>query len=112
MDANGADVRHRLEITEREQVFNFVLDTAPKAVRFDPEHDIVKTLKHKRGREGLELELRHAPEAIGRAAAARELGTEGSPQATAALREALLTDKFWGVQSDPANALGRIRTHP
>ena len=110
MDANGGELRHRVEIKEREQVFNFVLDTAPKAVRFDPEHDIVKTLKHKRGREALELELRHAPEAIGRAAAARELGNEGSPQATAALRDALLNDKFWGVQADAATALGSIRT--
>jgi len=45
------------------------------------------------------------------AGAARELGTEGSPQATAALREALLNDKFWGVQSDAATALGSIRTN-
>jgi aminopeptidase N len=110
MDAEGHETRHRVEIKDREQVFNFVMDKAPKAVRFDPEHDIVKTLKHKRGRESLETEIRHAPEAIGRAAAARELGVEGSPQATAALREAMLNDKFWGVQADAATALGAIRT--
>ena len=50
------------------------MDKAPKSVRFDPGFDILKTLKHKRGREALETELRHAPEAIGRAFAARELG--------------------------------------
>jgi len=110
MDAEGRETRHRVEIKDREQIFNFVLDKAPKAVRFDPEHDILKTLKHKRGREALESELRHAPEAIGRAAAARELGIEGSPQATAAIREAMLTDKFWGVQAEAAGALGAIRT--
>ena len=99
-----------MEIKEREQGFTFAMDKAPKAVRFDPEHDILKTLKHKRGREALEAALRHAPEAIGRANAARELGNEGSPQATAALRDAMLTDKFWGVQSDAATALGAIRT--
>ncbi|HEY9157419.1 DUF3458 domain-containing protein [Candidatus Binatus sp.] len=110
MDAEGRETRQRVEIKDREQVFNFVMDKAPKAVRFDPEHDIVKTLKHKRGREALEAELRHAPEAIGRGAAARELGAEGSPQATAALRDAMLTDKFWGVQADAATALGTIRT--
>lgn len=110
MDAEGRETRHRVEIKDREQIFNFVLDKAPKAVRFDPEHDILKTLKHKRGREALESELRHAPEAIGRAAAARELGIEGSPQATAAIREAMLTDKFWGVQAEAAAALGAIRT--
>ena len=110
MDADGHEVRHRVEINAREQGFTFAMDKAPKAVRFDPEHDILKTLKHKRGREALEVVLRHAPEAIGRAAAARELGTEGSPQATAALRDAMLTDKFWGVQGDAATALGTIRT--
>ncbi len=110
MDADGRETRHRVEIKDREQVFNFVMDKAPKAVRFDPEHDILKTLKHKRGREALETELRHAPEAIGRGAAARELGAEGSPQATAALRDAMLSDTFWGVQADAATALGTIRT--
>ena len=110
MDAEGRETRHRVEIKEREQGFTFVLDKAPKAVRFDPEFDILKTIRHKRGREALETELHHAPEAIGRAAAARELGNEGSPQATAALRNALLFDKFWGVQADAATALGAIRT--
>ena len=110
MDADGRETRHRVEIKEREQGFTFAMDKAPKAVRFDPEHDILKTLKHKRGREALEAALRHSPEAIGRANAARELGNEGSPQATAALRDAMLTDKFWGVQADAATALGAIRT--
>jgi aminopeptidase N len=110
MDGDGRETRHRVEIREREQVFNFPCDKAPKAIRFDPAHDIVKTLKHKRSREALELELKHAPEAIGRAAAARELGKEGSPQAAGALRDALLGDTFWGVQADAAAALGEIRS--
>jgi aminopeptidase N len=110
MDADGGETRHRVEIREREHVFFFACDKAPKAVRFDPEHDLVKTLKHKRGREALELELTHAPEAIGRSAAAHELGIEGSPQATAALRTAMLGDRFWGVQAEAAAALGEIRT--
>ena len=110
MDGEGRETRHRVEVREREHVFVFACGQAPKAVRFDPEHDLVKTLKHKRGREALELELARAPEAIGRSAAAHELGLEGSPQATAALRTAMLTDGFWGVQADAAAALGEIRT--
>jgi aminopeptidase N len=110
MDSEGSETRHRVEIKDREQNFNFVAAKAPKAVRFDPEHDILKSLRHKRGREALETELKHAPEAIGRAEAARELGQEGSPQAVAALRTALLEDKFWGVQADAAGALGAVRT--
>jgi aminopeptidase N len=110
MDADGDEIRRRVEIKDKEQVFNFVVDKAPKAVRFDPEHDIVKTLKHKRSREALSLVLKHAPEAIARAGAARDLGKEGSPLATAALKEALLGDIFWGVQADAASALGTIKT--
>ncbi|HXW83178.1 MAG TPA: M1 family aminopeptidase, partial [Candidatus Binataceae bacterium] len=110
MDATGAETRHTVEVRDKEQVFNFPAAKAPKAVRFDPAADVLKTLKHKRGREALELVLKHAPEAIGRGGAARELGKEGSPQATTALRDALLQDQFWGVQADAAAALGEIRT--
>ncbi|MGH7864238.1 MAG: M1 family aminopeptidase [Candidatus Binataceae bacterium] len=110
LDADGVETRHSVEIREREHRFNFASDKAPKAVRFDPGFDVLKTLKYKRSREALELVLRLAPEAIGRADAARELGKEGSPQATAALREALLNDRFWGVQAEAASALAQIRT--
>ncbi len=110
MDADGAEVSHQVEIKERENAFYFPCEIAPKAVRFDPGFDLLKIFKHKRGREALEKVLRHAPEAIGRAEAAHELGKEGSPQAVAALREALLNDKFWGVQADAAAALGTVRT--
>ncbi len=89
MDKDGRETRHRVEVKERENVFHFPCDAAPKAVRFDPEFDVLKTFKHKRGREALEPILKHAPEAIGRAEAARELGKEGSPQAVAALEHAL-----------------------
>jgi aminopeptidase N len=110
MDEDGGETRHRVEIKAKEHNFTFPASDPPKAVRFDPEFDIAKVLKHRRGREALELELKHAPEAIGRAAAARELGAEGSFQAITALREALLRDPFWGVRAEAAAALGTIRT--
>ncbi|HYA34598.1 MAG TPA: DUF3458 domain-containing protein, partial [Candidatus Binataceae bacterium] len=110
MDGEGREVRHRVEVKDREQVFHFPSEKAPKAVRFDPEFDVLKTIKHKRGREALETVLRFASEAIARAKAARELGKDGSPQAVVALRTALLNDAFWGVRADAAGALGTIRT--
>jgi aminopeptidase N len=110
MNEKGRETRHRVEVKAKEHTFNFPSAAAPKAVRFDPEFDIAKTLRHKRGREALELELKHSPEAIGRAAAARELGNEGSFEAVNALRSALLNDPFWGVRADAAAALGTIRT--
>jgi aminopeptidase N len=110
MDKDGKEVRHRIEIKERDNIFHFPAESAPKAVRFDPEFDVLKTFKHKRGREALELVLKHAPEAIGRGEAARELGKEGSPQAVEALKAALMNDPFWGVRADAARALGAVRS--
>jgi len=110
MDADGAESRHQVEIERKEHNFHFPSATAPKAVRFDPAHDVLKTVRHKRSREALETVLKHAPEAIGRAEAASELGKDGSAAAIVALRTAMLTDRFWGVQADAAAALGAIRT--
>jgi aminopeptidase N len=110
MDRDGGEVRHQIEIAAAEQSFSFPFPAAPKAVRFDPAADLLKTLRHKRGREALELVLSKAPEAIGRAEAATDLGDEGGPAAIAALRQALLNDPFWGVRAAAAAALARIRT--
>ncbi len=66
MDGEGRESRHQVEVKEREQVFHFPCEKAPKAIRFDPGFEILKSFKHKRGREALELILGHAPEAIGR----------------------------------------------
>jgi aminopeptidase N len=109
MDTDGKEIRHQVEIREKDNIFHLPAESAPKAVRVDPGFDVLKTFKHKRGREALEKVLTHAPEAIGRADAARELGREGSPKAVAALRDAMLNDKFWGVQADAATALGTVR---
>jgi aminopeptidase N len=110
MDAEGAETRHQVEVDRKEHTFHFPSAKAPRAVRFDPGHDLLKTVKHKRSREALETLLKHAPEAIGRGAAASELGKDGSAAAIAALKTAMLTDRFWGVQADAAQALGAIRT--
>jgi aminopeptidase N len=110
MDKAGAEVRHRVEVREKEHIFNFPRDKAPRAVRIDPAREIVMSLKHKRSREALEAELKFAVEAIGRGGAARELGREGSPAAVDALGTSLKSDAFWGVRSDVVSALGQIRT--
>jgi aminopeptidase N len=110
MDQDGRETRYPVEITRAEQTFHFPCAAAPKAVRIDPGADLLMTLRHKRSREALELLLCHAPEAIGRAQAAADLGAEASPAAVGALRNALMTDPFWGVQAAAAQALAQIRT--
>jgi aminopeptidase N len=48
---------------------------------------------------------------LGRLDAAQALGRLGSPTAVQALRQALLQEKFWGVQSEAARALARVGTN-
>jgi aminopeptidase N len=110
MDGDGVETRHHVEIDKRDQTFNLPAAKAPRAVRFDPGHDVLATVRHKRGREALETILAHAPEAIGRASAATAMGKDGSAAAVEALQRALLNDPFWGVRADAASALGSIRT--
>jgi aminopeptidase N len=110
MDADGSEQRYRVEIVRAEQVVSFAFEAAPKAVIFDPEREILASIKHQRSRQELELILRCAPAAITRADAARELGKEGSPAAVEALSATLFNDRFWGVQAEAAKALGEIRT--
>lgn len=47
---------------------------------------------------------------MGRIEAAQGLGKLGSPEAVEALKQAVLTDPFWGVQSQAAQALGTVKT--
>jgi len=43
---------NRVEVKDRESIFHFPMRVPhPRAVRFDPEFDILKTFRHKRGRE-------------------------------------------------------------
>jgi aminopeptidase N len=53
------------------------------------------------------LQLTEDPNALGRIDAALALGRLGSPGAVQALRQALLKEKFWGVQCEIARALGK-----
>jgi aminopeptidase N len=110
IDETGQERRHRVEVNRAAQAVSFAVEQAPKAFCFDPECEILASVEHKRSRQELEIVLRHAPAAITRANAARELGKEGSPAAVMALSAALFNDRFWGVQAEAAKALGEIRT--
>jgi aminopeptidase N len=94
----------------REQTFRFPLPAKPQTFVFDPNADVLKTVKLAVPGEMLLRQLADEPRVATRIAAARALSTDASPDAVAALAQALDTDRFWGVRAEAAKALGRIRS--
>ncbi|MCP3136192.1 M1 family aminopeptidase [Pyxidicoccus xibeiensis] len=108
---DGADVFHRLEVTEAEHSFLLPCPTAPTQVRVDPRRDVLGTVDVDKA-VGLWLEeLRAAPEPRARTEAATALGKQGGFRAVEALGDALADARlFWGTRAACAKSLGRLRT--
>jgi aminopeptidase N len=104
--------RERVHVVSdaREQTFRFKLPAKPQTFVFDPNADVLKTVKLDVPREMLCRQLADEPRVASRIAAARALATDASPDGVAALAQSLGTDSFWGVRAEAARALGRIRS--
>lgn len=96
-------------VEKREQSFFFSLPGEPKDVRFDPENSVLKTLKFKKPKPMLLLQLASDPEVTGRIFAAEGLAELAEPDATEALGAALKAEPFWGVRVEVARALGKVK---
>ncbi len=99
-----------VEISEKVHNFFFSLPAKPQMVRFDPGHQMLKTVDFKRGKDMLLYQLKNDDDAVGRIDAAKELAKLGTREVVAALKEAVQKDAFWAVQSEAARALGGMRT--
>ena len=106
----GERVAFKVDVTEKQHTFFFALASKPQMLRFDPGHSFLKTVEFKRAKDMLLYQLKHDDDVIGRIDAARELAKLGTQQAIDALKQAVLNDGFWGVQSEAARALGGMRT--
>jgi len=104
--------RERASITcdAREQSFRFPLPAKPQTFVFDPNADVLKTVKLGVPRQMLLHQLASEPLVASRIAAARALASDASPDSVAGLAEALGNDAFWGVRAEAAKALGKIRS--
>ncbi|HNM77240.1 MAG TPA: M1 family aminopeptidase [Tepidiformaceae bacterium] len=100
----------RVEITEREHTFAFPLAARPDLCRVDPYGGILKELEFDKSVGELRLQLRDDDDIGGRQFAARELGKKGGAEATRALEDAVMNDRFWACQAAAAKALGEIKT--
>lgn len=102
----------RVEVIEKEHTFVFPLPVKPDLCRFDPYNFVLKEIDFEKSVAELRFQLATDDDIAGRQYAAAALGKKGGPEAVAALEEAVMHDRFWGVQAAAAKALGAIRTTP
>ncbi|MCK9518372.1 MAG: HEAT repeat domain-containing protein, partial [Dehalococcoidia bacterium] len=105
----GRPQAFRVEVAEAEHTFVFPLAAKPDLCRFDPYNRVLKELEFDKSTAELRLQLGDDDDVWGRATAAKALGKKGGREATEVLAEAVLRDRFWGVQAAAAKALGEIR---
>ncbi|MCW8133484.1 MAG: HEAT repeat domain-containing protein [Planctomycetota bacterium] len=106
----GYDETKAFELREASHTFHLSLPARPSWIGFDPANSIPKTLDLKFDEDQLAAQLREDDDVMGRVYAAQALGKKGTNGAVEALGEALLKDKFWGVQAECAAALAKIHT--
>src|SRR3989338_2321899 len=78
-------------------------------MRIDPENIILKKLEAVKPLSMWIHQLTNDPNVIGRIAAASELAKYGTQKEAKLLGEAMLKDKFWGVQAEIAALLGQMK---
>ncbi len=100
----------RIDVSQKEQSFYFLLKEKPGMVQFDPGYWCLKTLDFTRPKEMLLYQLKHDEDVIGRIQAAQDLAKLDAPDCVEALKEAVLGDAFWGVQVEAARALGAVKS--
>jgi aminopeptidase N len=90
-------------------IFTFPADSAPWMVLFDKGGHVLKSTEfHKEKKEWL-YQLKNASDLADRADAITALGKlKGDDEVVAALGNALLNDKAWGIRANASDALGQL----
>ncbi len=105
LNGNGTSVISDHEITEKEQTLYTSLSSRPNLVMIDPDQTLLAEIKETKSRELWIQQLAKA-DVAGKVRAAEHLGQSKSPMDQEALANALVEEKFWGVQAEVAKALG------
>ncbi len=106
---NGSRQVHKVQVKEKEHSFLFPLSEKPKMVSIDPGNWVLKKLDFAPPKEMLLHQLQHDV-VMGRVFAARALAKHPTQEVVDALRQAALKDAFWGVQSEAAKSLGKMKS--
>jgi aminopeptidase N len=94
-------------VDKKEHLFTFALPAAPELFVLDPDHVLLKKVDIVKSEAMWIVQLTDDPHILGRVDAAKALTGFGGSTVTQALRQALMKEKRWGVQSAIAATLGR-----
>jgi aminopeptidase N len=98
-----------ITVSKQEETFSFPADSKPLSVLFDKGDKILKTVDFHKTTAQWIYQLQNAQDVPDRADAAQALGAiKGDAAVVAALGDAALHDRFWGVRNESLLALGRI----
>jgi aminopeptidase N len=96
-------------VSKAEEAFSFPADTEPLLVLFDKGDKILKSIAFHKSPAQWIYQLQNAPDVPDRSDAAQALAEiKGDDSAIAALGDAAVKDRFWGVRVQALLALGRI----
>jgi aminopeptidase N len=102
------DIR-KVWIKEREEAFEFPLESKPLLVRFDEDNVLIKEITFPKERDELLYQLKH-DDVIGRMdAAAALLAFQDDPQTAAGLAASVQADPFWAVRKSSLEAFARLK---
>lgn len=96
------------DLTQKEAAYKVPLESKPTLFRVDPGNTVLKELTVKKDRYLWEAQLRNDPDPIGRLRAAKHLADTKTDANRKLFASALRDEKFRGVQSEIAGALGRM----
>ncbi len=103
---NGNPESYTEMITDTVHEFSFPAYQEPQLVIFDRGSDLLKTAVFPKGTDQWIYQLSHAADVADRVAAVSELRwTVDTPAVKAALTEAMIGDRYWGVRYEAALAL-------
>ncbi len=100
--------RENVRIDKKSALFTFKLPSEPAAILFDPDHAVLKKADFPKSENAWIAQLENDSNPLGRIDAVHALAKIGSQDAIAAVRRTLMSDSFWGVQVEAAQALGTV----
>ena len=104
---NGAAFTRPVKLTKAKHTIVVPMPAEPEQVRFDPACRALHKLEFNPGNAKLRRQLTAAADVIGRIQAAQELAKTGAKRNLEAVRDAYLSEPFWGVRVEMAKALAK-----
>jgi aminopeptidase N len=95
------------DVTDKETTVQVPVPGRLTRIDVDPEQSLLAEIKETKGRELWRAQLLEAPDVPARIRAARHFGESKTDDDRKLLGESLAAEKFWGVQTEIAAALGK-----